>query len=1578
VIPIVQRFRRSSLVRLVMLLTLTAALTVQLVPPALSAPAVPPGSATDDVLRGRVLSRPGGYLSDPTPGDALDIALDFMRQNRDRFRLTGDDLSDIVLKDRYTTQHNGITHLYFRQRFARIEVFNGDININVTRDGRVLNMGSAFEPDLRSAVNALQPAIPAQAAVGSAAVELGLQLTEALNSFAPPQGPEQAQVLSTGGISYDPIPVKLMYQSVGPGQVRLAWDMTLRLKNNNDWLSLRVDAQSGKILSEVNFYAHGNIERLTDAHADVAHQEQAVATGPAKNTPSPANGVTDGSSYLVYPLPFDNPNDGARATVENPADELASPYGWHDTNGAAGAEYTITRGNNVHAYLDTNIDNQSDGGEPDGGAALDFAPPIDLNAAPATYQAASTVNLFYVNNRIHDTLFRLGFDEAAGNFQQTNYSGEGAGADYVHAEAQDGGGFANANFGTPPDGTNPRMQMYLGSTSVQLTATGSGLAGNYPIGTASFGAQSFDITGNLRVATDGGGVSTTDGCETITNDVVGRIALIDRGTCNFVIKVKNAQNAGAIGVVLVNNVPGDTPPGLGGTDPTITIPAVSVTQATGASFKTALQAGSVSVRMVTKPRTDGSLDNGVIIHEYGHGLSNRLTGGPSNSSCLISDEQAGEGWSDILALILTAQQTDTATQQHTIGTWLLNQPANGLGVRRFPYSTDMQVNGLTYDDIKGLSSVHSIGEIWNSMLWEVYWNLVNDYGFDADLLAGQGGNRLALQLIIDGMKLQPCNPTFVEARDAILAADVANNDGVNQCHIWEGFAKRGLGFSAEAGSTNSVDDGTEAFDLPTNCTLEITPAFADICIPQPAPFTVNIGQSFAGPVNLAASGSLAARATFTPPTVNSGTAALSINTAGAIAGTSTLTITGVGPTQTYTASAEVNLADSAPGLTTLAAPTEGATDLGLRPALSWNAVPQAASYLVELDNEPTFTAPTISATVRTNSFVPATSLFDQTTYYWRVTALNGCGSGVTSPLASFTTGGRTEVLLVEDTGLSNNALASYTAALDALGVRYDVWVAGNIANEPKISDLRRYSTVIWFGGYDLNGVPGIESEPTLATWLDSGRCLVFSVQELFARRDFVVTDFMRNYLAVDTMADDSKHTQVTGVAGSIFAGLGPLAMTYAGENYSDHMVSTEAGLIAFTGNGTGGNGAAITHTANNYRTVYMGFPLETLSSNNIQSVLDRSLDYCAQVASIDLAVEHTLTNPTAKLKPGQEKSYQIVVRNTGTTSATNVLVQLDLPAELQFLSGTSNNPALTLMTGTSPAFSAATLPPGTSATLTIQVRASETLTSSMGLPIRTTITGDGAELDTSDQEVLSTLAVEVPNVNFSGGSYAANEGTSSQAITVTLSAANPYADTTIKINAVGGTATAVEDFGLPDTTVTIPAGETSVGVLVNLAADRVTDPGETIQFALSDPEGAALASPIEATLTIGDVAAGNVLASATTLNITEGRAMTYTFVLDRQPTATVRISLLVPGAVTLSTEIVNLTPANWNVPQHVVVTAIDNNLQDGNRSVTISQSVSSVDSRFSGAPLGNIQVTIIDDDQPVVTEYRVYAPMMVQ
>ena len=222
------------------------------------------------------------------------------------------------------------------------------------------------------------------------------------------------------------------------------------------------------------------------------------------------------------------------------------------------------------------------------------------------------------------------------------------------------------------------------------------------------------------------------------------------------------------------------------------------------------------------PDRDGSLDNGVVTHEYGHGVSNRLTGGPSNSSCLTNSEHGGEGWSDWLALMLTTKASDTAnggmlTQSRGMGTYVLNQATSGPGIRRFPYSVNMSINPQTYASLAASTEIHNVGEIWCDAIWDMSCFLINDLGYNSDPTVATAGNNIAMRLVLEGMKLQPCSPGFLDARDAILLADATLYDNAHRCRIWEAFARRGMGINALQGSANSATDQTAGFALPTYC-----------------------------------------------------------------------------------------------------------------------------------------------------------------------------------------------------------------------------------------------------------------------------------------------------------------------------------------------------------------------------------------------------------------------------------------------------------------------------------------------------------------------------------------------------------------------------------------------------------------------------------------------------------------------------------------------------------------------------------------------------------------------------------------
>ena len=766
-------------------------------------------------------------------GAAEQSALRYLHQNHRSLGLAGPDVNDLVVVDQSVSSVSGVTHLYFQQMVDDVPVYNGIVNVAVGRNGNVLSVGNRAVPDLRKAIRSSARGLSPEAAVRAAGRALGLDANRV--EVARTMRGRSERVVVTSDISNDDIPTRLVYFPTLNNGVYLAWVSEIYVPEGGHLWEVVIDAASGAVLSQEDLTDHDQWAPDDSQPAGWSllapvREPVRVATSPSFAPfaqPTSASGSAAGGTYRVYAVPFESPSHAGdpytdlRTLESNPADATASPLGWH-TDGTT--SWTITRGNNVHAYNDLDANNLPDpGSEPDGGAGLVFDFPLDFGADPTTYQFAAITNLFYWNNVIHDITYQYGFDEASGNFQVNNLGKGGVGNDDVRAEALDGSGTNNANFGTPSDGGRPRMQMFRWTSPASVTVTApASVAGTYEAASAGFGSAltTAGFTGTVELGNDGTGASTTDACEPLVGFTPGRIALVDRGSCAFVLKVKNAQNAGAIAAIVVNNVPGGAT-AMGGADPTITIPSVMISLADGDLFKANLP---VSVKLAKSGADrDSDFDNGIIVHEYAHGISNRLTGGPGTASCLSNylvngqtdSEQMGEGWSDYYALMLT----DTGADDRGIGTYSIFQQTTGQGIRPFPYSTSFSVNPSTYALINnpGISVPHGVGSVWATMLWDMSRDLVGRYGFDEDIYAGTGGNNLALQLVTEGLKIQPCRPGFVDGRDAILAADLAITSGANQCLIWDAFARRGLGASADQGFYYTRFDGTEAFDVPVSC-----------------------------------------------------------------------------------------------------------------------------------------------------------------------------------------------------------------------------------------------------------------------------------------------------------------------------------------------------------------------------------------------------------------------------------------------------------------------------------------------------------------------------------------------------------------------------------------------------------------------------------------------------------------------------------------------------------------------------------------------------------------------------------------
>jgi extracellular elastinolytic metalloproteinase len=829
------------------------------------------------------------------------------RLNKDltKFGLSSKDVSDWVIESEVASEATKITNYYIVQRHQGIEIFNAQSNVSI-KNGNVINVINNFKKDAAHKVNVTIPKLSVLEAISSAYALLDISEQ---TSFAIVETINDKTFKLKDGIQEDLISAKLVYQSTKDEKLKLAWAFQFYSPDGMHLWDLRIDALNGELLEKNDLTISCNFGQKKQTSCEFNYPVIYNESTFVNNVVSPV-GVNAGS-YRVIPYNYESPNHSPFQLITSPSNALASPNGWHNANSLSGTNssliYNYTRGNNVFAQEDANGNNGT-GISPDGGAVLNFNFPYGgQSLQPTDYSSASTTNLFYMANIMHDVWYQYGFNEASGNFQKDNLGRGGVSSfigDDVLADSQDGYSQAvptlnNANFSTPNDGSRPRMQMYLWNDGAPPT---NFITVNSPASIAGQKiaiANVFEGTDRIPVPVSPNGLTSNlvlyknnptppgynSGCQAPTNasEILGKITLIKRGGCLFNQKVKNAQDYGAIAVIVMDSIPNNptrlsmSSTGILG----IKIPAVFVTKEMGDSFIAEMAKGPVNVKLEVPTGlylyADSSFDNGIIAHEFAHGISNRLTGGPSNSSCLTSPEQMGEGWSDWIALMMQLKSGDSGETAKGIATYSINEATTGGGIRNFPYSTNMTINPLTFADTNGKSyidpddniekvAVHAVGEIWAATLWDLTWAYIGKYGFSSNIYTGTGGNNKAMQLVIDAMKLQPCNPSFIQARDAIIAADQATTGGQDYCMIWKVFARRGLGINASSGDNSgdrtnipAINDQVEDFTEPTagaNCTSLAVNQFSKNdkinVYPNPAPrgqLNIRIND-FVGKINI--------------------------------------------------------------------------------------------------------------------------------------------------------------------------------------------------------------------------------------------------------------------------------------------------------------------------------------------------------------------------------------------------------------------------------------------------------------------------------------------------------------------------------------------------------------------------------------------------------------------------------------------------------------------------------------------------------------------------------------------------------
>ncbi|CAN5242153.1 hypothetical protein BH20ACI2_BH20ACI2_12110 [soil metagenome] len=585
-----------------------------------------------------------------------------------------------------------------KQEIKGVPVFRGEIRAGFKKSGEMLRVISNFAPGLEENEQSTDFGDPL-AALNIAADNIG--------------EPRSAQIAQESGYSIDGLKVvfgddesaptaEKIYFPTEAGIAVPAWQVLIWTPVNAYYVT--VDANNGTVLWRKNITEHQtqpatySVYTKPGAMLNVANSPFPFSPGPT--APNGLQGAPINRSTVVR--------------VGNEPPYTFNQLGWI-TDGN-----TKTDGNNVQAGLDRDgtdgIDLNSEANNAGRNFTYDynpFNPNNGIGDSPlgATFQQGAITQLFYITNWFHDETYRLGFTEAARNFQHVNFTGQGLGNDRIRAEAQDSSGTNNATFSSPGDGTRGRMQMFLWTNS--------------------------------------------------------------------------------------------------------------------------------------NPNKDGGLDGDVVVHELAHGLSNRLHG---NSTGLTNDMSRGmgEGWSDFFAMAMLSHPDDPLDSLYTMGAYvtanfvsLPSISANAYyGIRRFPTARMSSVgpngkpyNPLTFGDIDITQfdlndgafaprfsgtpdQVHNAGEIWCNILWEVRSRFITRLGWEV-------GNRRILQFVVDGMKLSPLSPTFVNARDAIIAAGVAGGTPADVADMWAGFAVRGLGAGASVQNPGGSSTGgtgtarvTQSFALP--------------------------------------------------------------------------------------------------------------------------------------------------------------------------------------------------------------------------------------------------------------------------------------------------------------------------------------------------------------------------------------------------------------------------------------------------------------------------------------------------------------------------------------------------------------------------------------------------------------------------------------------------------------------------------------------------------------------------------------------------------------------------------------------